>query len=344
MGTISDKLSYLADTKNDIKQAIIDKGVSVSNSDTFRSYASKIAGITTGGSGDMTKAVYDTNNDGIVDKTAAIVETGASSLVKIWVGTKAEYNAITTKDSSTLYITTDEQAASGFGASSWVSGTAYKIGDIVIYENAFYQCNTANSDTTWDVSKYTLIGASSSAPTFVDWVSGSNYVKNQIIVYNSLLYRLNRDVTNSTTSPTADTSHYYFVLLDDYSDKASTSDVNAGLALKMNTVSSSTNGHIATFTGGSVADSGSSLSTINSNISTLQSQVSGLSSAISIKGTVATYAALTALTGMTSGQAYIVTSDESQSGSPKDWYVYSTSGWVLMGNISLNFVLESDEW
>ena len=50
MGTISDKLTYIEGTKDAIKQAIIAKGVSVSLSDTFRSYASKINDIETGGS------------------------------------------------------------------------------------------------------------------------------------------------------------------------------------------------------------------------------------------------------------------------------------------------------
>lgn len=48
MGTTADKLSYLSNTKDAIKSAISAKGVSVSESDTFRSYAEKIASIQTG--------------------------------------------------------------------------------------------------------------------------------------------------------------------------------------------------------------------------------------------------------------------------------------------------------
>lgn len=47
--TIQDKLAYLEDTKEQIKQAIVAKGVSVSDEDTFRSYADKIGNIETGG-------------------------------------------------------------------------------------------------------------------------------------------------------------------------------------------------------------------------------------------------------------------------------------------------------
>lgn len=47
--SISDKLSYLADTKEQIRQAIISKGVPVSESDTFQSYSDKILLIEGGG-------------------------------------------------------------------------------------------------------------------------------------------------------------------------------------------------------------------------------------------------------------------------------------------------------
>lgn len=45
MGTIAEKLRHLAETKTAIKNAITAKGVSVAESDTFRSYATKIGEI-----------------------------------------------------------------------------------------------------------------------------------------------------------------------------------------------------------------------------------------------------------------------------------------------------------
>lgn len=53
MGTIAEKLTYLNGTKTAIKNAIINKGVSVSDTDTFRSYASKIESMQTGGGVDV---------------------------------------------------------------------------------------------------------------------------------------------------------------------------------------------------------------------------------------------------------------------------------------------------
>lgn len=50
MGTIAEKLTYLEGTKSAIKDAIIAKGVEVTDADTFRSYAEKIESIEAGGS------------------------------------------------------------------------------------------------------------------------------------------------------------------------------------------------------------------------------------------------------------------------------------------------------
>lgn len=51
--TISDKLVRLNEVKQQIKQSIIDKGVSVADTDTFASYADKIGQIETGGGGEV---------------------------------------------------------------------------------------------------------------------------------------------------------------------------------------------------------------------------------------------------------------------------------------------------
>ena len=48
MGTLADKLQYLKDTKDAIMNAIIKKGVAITSSDTFRSYADKISSISAG--------------------------------------------------------------------------------------------------------------------------------------------------------------------------------------------------------------------------------------------------------------------------------------------------------
>ena len=49
MGTITDKLNKLVETKSAIKTAIVNKGVTVTDTDTFASYADKINSISSGG-------------------------------------------------------------------------------------------------------------------------------------------------------------------------------------------------------------------------------------------------------------------------------------------------------
>lgn len=66
MGTITDKLNKLAETKSAIKTAIVNKGVSISDSDTFASYANKIDAISGGGTpteGIYGVFIYDTNGN-----------------------------------------------------------------------------------------------------------------------------------------------------------------------------------------------------------------------------------------------------------------------------------------
>lgn len=62
--SLENKLTYLNGTKDAIKQAIIDKGVSVTEADTFRSYATKIGEIQGGSGGDCPKGVLDLS-DGV---------------------------------------------------------------------------------------------------------------------------------------------------------------------------------------------------------------------------------------------------------------------------------------
>lgn len=62
MGSVADKLSKLMETKSAIKSAITAKGVTISDSDPFSSYAGKIAQIESGGSG-------EDNSTGLIEGT-----------------------------------------------------------------------------------------------------------------------------------------------------------------------------------------------------------------------------------------------------------------------------------
>ena len=49
----------------------------------------------------------------------------------------------------------------GQGIKSWTANTQYTVGNLVIYNNNLYKCITANSDATFDDSKWQIIGGSS---------------------------------------------------------------------------------------------------------------------------------------------------------------------------------------
>lgn len=71
--SITDKLQTLKNTKQAIKQALIDKGVEVSDSDNFASYAEKITEITTGSSdetiaGMSISDIFSVDENGVLNK------------------------------------------------------------------------------------------------------------------------------------------------------------------------------------------------------------------------------------------------------------------------------------
>lgn len=89
MGTITDKLTYLQDTKTAIKNAIVSKGISVSDTDTFRSYADKISSITGSGSSDWQPqpdwwdidSILDNDTEDAVAKIIFLLNDSDSSTV-----------------------------------------------------------------------------------------------------------------------------------------------------------------------------------------------------------------------------------------------------------------------
>lgn len=69
MGTLDQKLQYLNETKNQIKQAIINKGQNIQDNDSFRSYVEKIQNISTGIDTSDATAIADNI---LLDKTAYV--------------------------------------------------------------------------------------------------------------------------------------------------------------------------------------------------------------------------------------------------------------------------------
>lgn len=109
MGTISDKLQYLLNAKELIKDAIIGKGQTVSSSDTLKSYATKI--------GNISSECTATSASILGGKTAY---SGGSKIT----GTIASKGAQTYTPSTTAQTITAGQYLSGTQTISAVTGTA----------------------------------------------------------------------------------------------------------------------------------------------------------------------------------------------------------------------------
>ena len=85
--TIKQELQTLLNTKGEIRQAIINKGVAVADADTFRSYAEKIESISGGGGGsDTFEALLVLENvvfSGVQKTEEQVVNEAVSILEKI---------------------------------------------------------------------------------------------------------------------------------------------------------------------------------------------------------------------------------------------------------------------
>lgn len=74
MGTTAEKLQKILDTKSAIKQAIINKGVAVSDTDTFASYAEKIGTLEVAkGEEEKTLALSMANGNQVITPTSGKV-------------------------------------------------------------------------------------------------------------------------------------------------------------------------------------------------------------------------------------------------------------------------------
>lgn len=136
--TIADKLSLLQNTKECIRQAIIDKGVEVSEADTFASYPEKIAAISSGG-GDVVTAV---NHSG------AEIKGGQ----KVWLN----------KDAPVSQSCVQWGNAGGFGSGGWQQLLMDMNGKVVMY--SYYPHLYVRNNRTGEVTNY-----SSSSGDYYNW-------------------------------------------------------------------------------------------------------------------------------------------------------------------------------
>lgn len=147
----AEKLNYLLETKNQIKNAITEKGVSVTDTDSFRSYANKISQIegsggTTGSNTDEwqpeadwfdIETILENDTEEYTQKIICLLtdelDDGATTNIvkggekyKLSDGQVIEQSASTDLDITTLFDTTKDKECS----------KGYKIRYIIYYSNA----------------------------------------------------------------------------------------------------------------------------------------------------------------------------------------------------------------
>lgn len=146
--TTADKLAKLAETKSNIKQAIIDKGVSVSDTDTFASYAGKIGQIQSGGG--IPNYIAPKNNvDGVYkpDNTATSFSLNGATDIDLYAlyGDFDDCSNLKSVDLSSLTTISTQSAlqycfrgCTGLTSVSFPSLTTISGGSCL--SNCFYNC------------------------------------------------------------------------------------------------------------------------------------------------------------------------------------------------------------
>lgn len=166
MGTITDKLNYLDETKTLIKNAIVSKGVSVSDSDTFRSYANKISSITTGEGGgssdewqpqpdwwDIEKILEEDTEDYVGKIIILLPNSDISTLIqarfmsniypsKIKTSDGVEYNNVTTNITHTWNTSKDKPCSQGYSTRYIIYYYNSSNGTLAVNLSSYFFANT----------------------------------------------------------------------------------------------------------------------------------------------------------------------------------------------------------
>lgn len=146
--TIQDKLAYLEETKEAIKQSIIAKGVSVSEGDTFRSYADKIETIEDGGgTGDCS--------------VAACFDDVGYTFVPVYIQegleTAAQFKAAWNPENANIDMTGYEDSTVFFPkidtSNVTTLSSAFKNTSILVFPNNDFPSLLINNNTFFEVFK-----------------------------------------------------------------------------------------------------------------------------------------------------------------------------------------------
>ena len=77
---------------------------------------------------------------------------------------------------------------------NWTAGESYNTDDLVVYNNAIYQCIATNNDAVFDNDKWKVLGSDFKIE---EWATGKDYKEKDLVIYSGKLYQC-------ITSPQAD--------------------------------------------------------------------------------------------------------------------------------------------
>lgn len=156
-------------TKSEADTEFLSKSDAATNYLTQANAASTYATQSSLASGLATKA-SSADGDTITDSgsaisTIAVKEQRASAAIKQWVGTKAQYEAITTKDANTIYVVTDETDVEAITVDSALSATSEHPVQNKVITNALQNIDALPSQTGQSGKFLTTDGSTASWAT-----------------------------------------------------------------------------------------------------------------------------------------------------------------------------------
>lgn len=141
MGTTADKLNKLLETKANIKQAIIDKGVDIPDDTKFADYPSKIADIASG-------------DDPVGPFYKQLTNNGTNYNYLFYYKTISDSSFIEPLDTSN--VTNMNFSFSNFSSSSSLDLSNWDISKVTTFQNMFNNAKIPELNlTNWDTSKIT---------------------------------------------------------------------------------------------------------------------------------------------------------------------------------------------
>ena len=170
MGTVADKLNKVLNTKKAIKQALIDKGVEVKDTDTFASYPDKITEIQTGGGGDMWEQIG-------YKAPPKFIDDGVKYAKEIYYN----WDASITNRNRTFY-----------GDIQLVYFPLVDTSNITSMSMMFYNCSNLQCVPAIDISKVTLMNSLFSDCTSLISLDLSHFNTSNVTNMSSMFYNCNK--------------------------------------------------------------------------------------------------------------------------------------------------------